>query len=209
MMRLRTIIFLAMSGCIGGDEEDKAGDDTGEDTRVSDTADTGCEMGVDEIPFELDWTLDELDIEYVERRYDVDEIGALSCEQICTVWPGHENEELDITACTFEAETARLSCAGMATVYYPCGRRPQGHQEADCEDSLGGFLARCAHLEASSVVAFEELAAQLTRHGAPRGARRALPDRRRGGATARRADGTARGGARRAGAPGPRPPRGR
>ena len=86
-----------------------------------------------------------------------------------------------------------LSCnaeqlAGMADgqlscVFGPCGtgRRPAGLAETPVEARNGGevarFLGEVAHLEAVSVVAFEQLAMELSAHGAPRrlvrGARRA------------------------------------
>jgi len=48
------------------------------------------------------------------------------------------------------------------------GRRPLGHVEARTNvwDS-GAYFARCAHLEAASVVAFKQLATRLHRWGAP------------------------------------------
>ncbi|MCB9762023.1 MAG: hypothetical protein H6739_19525 [Alphaproteobacteria bacterium] len=48
------------------------------------------------------------------------------------------------------------------------GRRPLGHVEPPSDDaSLDAVLARCAHLEAASVVAFRQLARQLHGWGAP------------------------------------------
>lgn len=50
------------------------------------------------------------------------------------------------------------------------GRRPEGLRSAARDrgmSPLGDFLARCAHLEAASVVSFERLARELTAHGAP------------------------------------------
>jgi hypothetical protein len=48
------------------------------------------------------------------------------------------------------------------------GRRPQGLVPAQrCGQEVADYLARCAHLEAASVLAFEELARDLTRLGAP------------------------------------------
>ncbi len=49
------------------------------------------------------------------------------------------------------------------------GRKPGGLQLRETgNDSLGGFLARCAHLEGASVFSFERLAAELEANGAPR-----------------------------------------
>jgi hypothetical protein len=50
------------------------------------------------------------------------------------------------------------------------GRKPAGlcSEERDLGKSkLGDYLARCAHLEAASVVSFERLARELTAHAAP------------------------------------------
>jgi rubrerythrin len=50
------------------------------------------------------------------------------------------------------------------------GRRPAGLVSLSvdqAESKLGDYLARAAHLEAASVIAFERLAEELTLHGAP------------------------------------------
>jgi hypothetical protein len=50
------------------------------------------------------------------------------------------------------------------------GRRPAGLVSLSVdqdESKLGDYLARAAHLEAASVIAFERLADELTAHGAP------------------------------------------
>lgn len=65
------------------------------------------------------------------------------------------------------------------------GRRPPGLwlPPSTMAEGLGAQLARMAHLEAASVPAFAQLAAELEAHGAPprllAGARRALVDERR------------------------------
>ena len=65
------------------------------------------------------------------------------------------------------------------------GRRPPGLfvPTSTIADGLGAQLARMAHLEAASVPAFAQLAAELEAHGAPArlvaGARRALVDEQR------------------------------
>lgn len=54
------------------------------------------------------------------------------------------------------------------------GRRPNGLVSSgvsDCEEALGRFFAEAAHLEAASVPAFEQLRAELERHGAPQALR--------------------------------------
>jgi hypothetical protein len=50
------------------------------------------------------------------------------------------------------------------------GRKPAGLHSAAVDRGtslLGDFLARCAHLEAASIVAFEQLERELTAHAAP------------------------------------------
>jgi rubrerythrin len=64
-----------------------------------------------------------------------------------------------------------VSCTGTGYEYFCEGRRPLGHVEGgdeECSDALGRTLAAMAHLEAASVVAFEQLAAQLRGFDAPR-----------------------------------------
>lgn len=72
------------------------------------------------------------------------------------------------------------------TYAYQCigGRAPAGLAQASVRESgIGGWLARAAYLERASVPAFEELAEELTLHGAPsalaRGCIRAAADERR------------------------------
>lgn len=49
------------------------------------------------------------------------------------------------------------------------GRRPEGLEDAVCAagSPVGDYFAEVAHLEAASVAAFEQLAAELRAHGAP------------------------------------------
>jgi hypothetical protein len=51
------------------------------------------------------------------------------------------------------------------------GRRPEGYVARGAFEAassiVGEYLAGCAHLEAASVVAFEDLASELSAHGAP------------------------------------------
>lgn len=51
------------------------------------------------------------------------------------------------------------------------GRRPAGFESnaraSDSSSSLAGYLARCAALEAASIVAFDRLGVELEAHGAP------------------------------------------
>ncbi len=67
-------------------------------------------------------------------------------------------------------KAGRVTCSGIGVEYFCEGRRPLGYAEIDDElsdDPLGSSLAAMAHLEAASVLAFEELAAWLDAHQAP------------------------------------------
>jgi len=111
------------------------------------------------------------------QQYGLSAAEELTCAQLCEhVVNNQQYSSLNnIDTCTHTigeddgAATAAVSCSGQST-YYCEGRRPLGHIEADTAEadrSLGGFLAHCAHLEAASVSAFEQLARQLTDRGAP------------------------------------------
>lgn len=66
---------------------------------------------------------------------------------------------------SFSPEDARASSEALCA-----GRRPAGLVSLSvdqAESKLGDYLARAAHLEAASVVAFERLADELSQHGAP------------------------------------------
>ncbi len=63
-----------------------------------------------------------------------------------------------------------VTCSGTGYQYFCEGRRPLEHTEAgdeDCVDIVGRNLAAMAYLEASSVIAFEQLAAWLQGRRAP------------------------------------------
>ncbi len=65
-------------------------------------------------------------------------------------------------------EVGTVQCAGRGVPECIGGRRPLGHVElAENSCSLADHLAGCAHLEAASVIAFEQLAEQLESWGAP------------------------------------------
>ncbi|NVB37274.1 ferritin-like domain-containing protein [Pseudenhygromyxa sp. WMMC2535] len=78
---------------------------------------------------------------------------------------GADGQDTDTTS-----EPGRVVCEGVGIEYYCKGRRPLGHVEGgdpDCVDALGESLAAMAYLEAASIHAFEELAAQLESWDAP------------------------------------------
>jgi len=67
-------------------------------------------------------------------------------------------------------EPGHIACKGGGIQYYCEGRRPLGHVEGGdeaCSDPLGRTLAAMAYLEAASVIAFEQLAEQLSGFAAP------------------------------------------
>lgn len=89
-----------------------------------------------------------------------------------------------------DAATIELTC-NYRVVLGVCGRRPTGavcSRRAAVADPELRWLLAAAELEAASVPAFEELAAELARHGAPEelraGAWRAADDERRHAARA-------------------------
>ncbi|HVH98569.1 MAG TPA: ferritin-like domain-containing protein [Enhygromyxa sp.] len=108
----------------------------------------------------------------------------LACYWVCEQayqrvrgWSLHHN---DLRACSFELPrvsedgttltNGSVSCEGTGVEYICKGRRPLGHVEASDDaggDALGSTLASMAQLEAASVVAFEQLAEQLTDLDAP------------------------------------------
>jgi hypothetical protein len=62
-----------------------------------------------------------------------------------------------------ELDSVSFAMPGAACV----GRVPAGLEAISARSGLEGYLARCAHLEAASVYAFERLAHELRAHGAP------------------------------------------
>jgi hypothetical protein len=62
-----------------------------------------------------------------------------------------------------------VSCEWIGSCGGACGRRPDGlvASRARRANDVGAWLARAAHLEAASVLAFSDLAEELALHGAP------------------------------------------
>jgi len=122
-----------------------------------------------------------------------------SCVELCTgvAFPFLSCEVANGFGCDDDAEA--FVAPDGAPIVVECdkctisGRRPAGlvrARRACAADPLGGFFARVAHLEAASIVAFEGLAGELRRLGAPaelvRAARRSAGDEvRHARATAR------------------------
>jgi len=133
--------------------------------------------------FSVDATLTESEIAEIIESWGV-ERGDIACKSACSFvyqrdqgWSAGE-----ITDCTLsvaptpgatpETEVGSIQCEGTGYEYFCEGRRPLGHIEPASDPSregpsLAAYLARCAHLEAASVVAFEELASVLGAANAP------------------------------------------
>jgi hypothetical protein len=142
-------------------------------------------------PDDTEFDLEEDVTEHILARV-VGETGdpdAVACEAVCQETVGGPFLFVTVSSCELELgdvdlpprrktdEDERLDprvvgtvrCAG--TQRYECigGRRPLGHVEARAasDDALGRSFAELAHVEAASVVAFLQLAKQLTAWGAP------------------------------------------
>ena len=70
-------------------------------------------------------------------------------------------EAVDSGGSNYYTEIGTVTCSAAGT-YYCEGRRPLGFQEKDCE-----YFAKSAHLEACSVIAFQQLIRQLKQWNAP------------------------------------------
>jgi hypothetical protein len=103
------------------------------------------------------------------------QLDLASCLQICTgaAYPFLECGVSNGFGCDYDAEA--FVAPDGAPIVIQCdkctisGRRPAGLARARirAQSALAAFLASAAHLEAASVVAFEQLAADLARLGAP------------------------------------------
>lgn len=134
----------------------------------------------DEREFTLDQDLTEADVQELLTIYGVEDRADLDCARVCEHLEYEASEwfvvgELDACALDLDepagADTTEVvgsvSCSGAEIEYYCEGRRPLGHVERETASGLAGYLAGAAHLEAASVLAFEELTAQLRAWGAP------------------------------------------
>ncbi len=146
---------------------------------------SGCEPP--EQSYSVDARLSEAEIAQLVTTGDHTGRGEVTCLEACAHAYHRDRSWYSIhqTTCSLELDpapgatpdalVAHVTCSGRGIEYYCEGRRPLGHVELvrahgdddDHEAELGRHLARCAHLEAASVVAFAELAARLTAWGAP------------------------------------------
>jgi hypothetical protein len=132
--------------------------------------------------FNIDQDLIADNVNYILENWNT-EVGEISCDTLCSVIITQEDGwESNVESCGFELDTGyfenqstdtaedsvdetvvgEIQCTGLKFQYYCEGRRPLGH----CEQG-GGYFARAAHLEASSVIAFVQLVRQLRGWEAP------------------------------------------
>jgi len=161
-MNIQQLILLSigstsLSGCIGG---------------------TSCKnTGFEFEDRQSDVTEAHLNNVMVEKN--ITDVNSVTCEDLCAEVGGSDNyssyivescsQDIDVTL--FEQESGdtgddsqvvgTVTCSGEGD-HYCEGRRPLGFQNKEC-----AYFARSAHLEASSVVAFQQLIDQLRRWKAP------------------------------------------
>ena len=124
----------------------------------------------DEEDFDVDEELTTADIDQIVADWGLDSVDELDCDTACRfAYSRTRGWEMDSsTSCTLdlpvdEDNPGSVSCTGHGYEYFCEGRRPQLHVHASAQTPLQAM----AHLEAASVLAFEELAAQLVALGAP------------------------------------------
>ncbi len=152
--------------------------------------------------FKVDAVLSEADVTTLVSDYGATDRSEITCDSACSYAYGRDREwsVQEQSACTLsiaptpgatpETEVGSVQCEGNGIEYFCEGRRPLGHVplRGNCS-SLADFLSHCAHLEAASVVAFEQIAEVLTAVQAPalliERCRRAADDERRHATLAR------------------------
>ena len=145
---------------------------------------TGCLDALckpSEEPFAVDRSVSVADVDAIMKRDRSPEQRGTEpeCKEVCSYFK-QKSWDAKIESCTMvlperaepgkPATEGRIACSGISLGPGCEGRRPLGHVEAGIEaheDELGRSLAAMAHLEAASILAFEELAAWLEAHGAP------------------------------------------
>lgn len=157
----------------------------------------GCDPGDEDFTVAAA-SLREQDVQDLIVNGGLGDRGEITCESACHFAYARDRgwEATDYTSCELDLDpepgakpgtaVGTVTCAGHGIEYYCEGRRPIGHVEPavdDVADPLAAHLARAAHLEAASVIAFTQLAARLARWGAPAAlidrCRRAAADERR------------------------------
>jgi len=131
-------------------------------------------------PFAIDSDIRAAELEFMKNNLRVAALEELRCEDVCEWIVEHRRNRYIVApqACEHsfvatpesgpDALVGHIKCHGEAYSYICKGRRPLGHVEAAVVgEDVASYLARCAHLEAASVLAFEELAEQLRGLAAP------------------------------------------
>jgi hypothetical protein len=114
------------------------------------------------------------------ETYEVSGWDQLECEAVCREsyeatrgWHASSVDSCELTLPENpdgSGTPGNVICTGIGLEYICEGRRPLGHVERSderCTDPLGRTLATMAYLEAASVLAFEQLASQLSGFEAP------------------------------------------
>jgi hypothetical protein len=145
---------------------------------------TGCpsvwNCNPDDEQFDLDQEVTAATLDELVQTYGVSAWDQLTCEDVCretyAANRGWEATSMDSCELTLpenpngSGTAGQVTCTGTGHEYYCEGRRPLGHVERGderCSDPLGRTLAAMAYLEAASVLAFEQLAEQLSGFAAP------------------------------------------
>jgi hypothetical protein len=139
----------------------------------------GCYLHCRNIPeehFEFSAPVSVEDLDQLVASHQLANYEQLECRPVCERAYHRDRgwQVSHLSSCALElpkgeATHATVTCSGLAVEYMCKGRRPLGHVEFVDErsDGLGHTLAAMAHLEAASVLAFEQLAEQLAELDAP------------------------------------------
>ncbi len=140
----------------------------------------GTNCGKEE-PVTVDASVTEMQVQELLSEESVSERDQITCEAACRkafyAGLGSGGSLENVSSCSLDLEptagdapeqtVGTVQCSGDE-IFYCEGRRPLGHIAfAGRVRDLGEHFARCAHLEAASIVAFTQLAERLTGFGAP------------------------------------------
>lgn len=130
--------------------------------------------------FTVDAELSEADVGELITNWGFSDRASITCDAACHF--AYERERSwqvgNADSCTLsvaptagatpETIVGSVQCEGTGYEYFCEGRRPLGHIDGEHRGhDLADYLARCAHLEAASVVAFHQIADALARADAP------------------------------------------
>lgn len=131
-------------------------------------------------PFAIDTDIRASELVFIKNNLRVESLEEVRCNDLCEWIVEHRRNRFIVApqACEHsvvatpesgpDAQVGHIKCHGESYSYFCKGRRPLGHVEAAVVgEDVASYLARCAHLEAASVIAFEELAGQLRGLAAP------------------------------------------